>query len=800
MIFRALVRSMLKSPGRCLAALCLVAVAVTVHAGTLMGINRVQSTTDWIYEDLRLFDVDLRIRPTPAEFLPDEDRIKTNVRGVTAATWRLLVPGTAELSGDRVTGAMILAVSPHRRPAVSDWRIVRGSSISPEQPEHVVIDSTFAADMSLEPGDHFTIRLQGREQRVMVSGIGVSPEFLLMSVNDNFQIPVRRTAVAVLMSQDLIARNADISAFDMLDGTRAVQNSLAVKVDPALPREEVRNALRSFLTHEGAMLVSSTWSEEQYSVRSNHARLSSFRGFLPTAIAVFAGLTFLVLLLLVQRMMRGFQRETAILLSLGVSRSSILLSWILTITTIVVGGAAFGTVGSFLLANKMTRQYMESTGFPLLLPDHQISSLLESWVLCLALVPPAVALPLVPSLARYPNKLLQGATVPRTTRALAWAHWVDRLVGRFTGLRHPERIGLRNVVRRPFVFMTSTLCISGMLVVSASMYTFAEGLEDGLAQYLSGHRWNYLVELVRPIDEPDLQAFLADAGADSWEPLRLAIGTLRHRGHERTCRLVAGIVPSALHEEKAMVDGRFLQRDEDPDIVIDLRTALGLEVRVGDEIDVASAGPPVRLRVAGIVSNYTVNQAFVSPYTLARVAESARRPVGALLTGPPAVAAHLGRRSEVARLVPGDLVARAGTQNFQAVSAFLRIYGNLGVLAGAVLVLVFVRMSIDDRAGEYALLRSQGFSTLELLRSLLVEVFAIGISAILLSFPLTRLVTWIFQIRLMALSDWYPLHTSFAAWLRLMGPALLLMLLSSLPALHRAMQIRAAEVLRARFD
>ena len=119
-------------------------------------------------------------------------------------------------------------------------------------------------------------------------------------------------------------------------------------------------------------------------------------------------------------------------------------------------------------------------------------------------------------------------------------------------------------------------------------------------------------------------------------------------------------------------------------------------------------------------------------------------------------------------------------------------------IVGAMLVLVFMTMNIEDRTVEYALLRSHGFTTSELLRSILIEVLIIAGCAILISFPCTKLVTFVFQQRFMRISDFYPLRMTFSSWVRLMGPALAFTLLSVAPALRKAARTPAAEALRAR--
>jgi ABC-type antimicrobial peptide transport system permease subunit len=148
--------------------------------------------------------------------------------------------------------------------------------------------------------------------------------------------------------------------------------------------------------------------------------------------------------------------------------------------------------------------------------------------------------------------------------------------------------------------------------------------------------------------------------------------------------------------------------------------------------------------------------------------------------------------------VPFAAIASASLKGCDALTAFVQLYGNLSTVLAVLLILVIIQVGVTDRAPEYALLRSLGYSGLDLLRTILAEVTLLGGAAIVLSLPLTYLATFIFQRRLMQISDFVPIEVSLSAWLKLMAPALLLMLLSVLPAALRAARIPPAEVLRTR--
>lgn len=802
MIARLLIRSLLKAPAWCFGVVSLVALAVTIYAGTAMGTSQIQQTTDRVYRDLRLFDLDIHIEPTPLELLPSPGAIISKVDGIASITYRLLLTGTVELSGDRMAGAVISAVAPSRRPDVSDVLILRGSFLAPGHPDEVVIDSTFAKDMGLTIGDQLTLRVSTHEHRVKVIGLGVFSEFLMSSVNDNFSIPVRGTATAMMISSELVS--AALQSFPTnqplpADDTTIIYNSIPLKIKPGYPKETVLLGLRGYLEQTGISVVGHMWQEDQYSVHCHKSRMLTYDDFLPFVISVLNSLAFIAMLLLVLRMTKLYQRQIATLLALGVARHVILMQWTVAIGTLVAVGAAVGTAGAFLVAARVTHQYVEGAGFPVLFPEHSWTPLINAWLLSLALVPLGVTLPVVSLLSQYPARLFaQGASMWRVSWVLRLIHRLDAVVTNIADVGYPERLGLRNVARRPLPFFSSTLCIAGMLVMGSSMYVFSDGLEASFENYVSGQKWSYLVEFAKPKTEMEVSQLLKYAGVTSWEGLWVAERTLRFKGHERSYRLVAGPVPSRLREDRAIVFGRSLETESAQEIVVDLRTAQTLGIHVGDMVDVGSGDRTVSLRVVGITSNYSVNQAFVSHETINHVVGQPLLMQGAVLVGPSSLQIRLSRLNVVTRVLPGALLWNASLRNVNTVTSFFRMYGHLCMLVGAVLVLVFMSMTIEDRVAEYALLRSHGFTTSELLRSLMVEVLAIGIFAIAISFPLTKIVTYVFQLRFMETSDFFPLRMNFVSWLGLMGPALLFILASVVPVLRKAVSIQPADALRDR--
>lgn len=839
LLLRAIVRALWQTPARLLAVVVLVAVSVTVYAGTFVGLGQIEGTAAHLYRELRLFDLELRITPQAQEGVLPAEALLHRVPGLVAATWRLVLPGTltvAQPAGSaRAAGATIWAVEPSARPAVGDVRITQGRFLSTGKPDDIVIDQTFAHDAGLRIGDTLVLRVGDVRMGAVVAGIGVFPEHLMSSSLPDYPVPIRGVQAGVLISQEKVAQVRE----------HALVNSLVVRLaasQPTRAREAVREDLLNVLGSAGIDVRATLWPEDQFSVHCTRVRILSYRDFLPTLIVVFNGLSFLVLLLLVRRMAQAWRKELGTLIAYGVHRSALIFGWALALLLLVALGGLLGALGALRVSEQVSGQFVQGTGFPILLPVRSLRPLWHAELLCLGIVWPAVLLPLLPLLWRPPADLLRDDVhETESSRVLRLIAALGRPLDRLLWLRTPEKLGFRNVVRRPGVFFSAVLSTSAMLVVATGMYLFADALPRGLQQFLSSQRWQFLIELSQPQTEAELASKLSSLGVAQWEGISVLEGTVRaprsasgsakSQGQqnmaERSYYLVAESLKSTLRVPGGLglVSGRYLSSDDADEVVINLRLSQTLSLRVGQDLEVGLGVHPdrhMRLRIVGVCTNYAINQVFVSRGTLGRLRPGPLRFAAVVLAGSAArndlapsgqtagatagegaaaaqaLDAQLRAWPQVARVVAWEPIARISLSGCDALVAFVQLYGNLGAAVGLLLIFVVVSVGVSDRRAEYALLRSLGFSDLDLMRCLFAETLLLSLCSTILCVPATQLATWIFQQRLMQISDFVPIEFGVRACLLALAPAVAGMLLSAVPAGLRAARLQPAVLLRLR--
>ncbi|MEK7691303.1 MAG: FtsX-like permease family protein, partial [Bdellovibrionota bacterium] len=779
-------------------------------AGTHLGIQRIETTTKTIYREQKLFDLELRTGPQERMTVTSGETIAAETEGVAAASWRLIAPGNLDYKG-RTAGLVMFTAEPRGRPAVGDIKLLEGQYLSATYTDRILIDKTFAQDRGVKIGDPVLLRVQGYVFHVTVGGIAIFPELLVGSVDDHMTIPIRGSVAGVLLSTEMLKR--------VVGG--APVNSLLLKIKPGSDREVVRARAIERLKTDQLEITAHQWPENQYSVWCHASRVKSFRDFLPLLILVFVSLTFMMLLLVVQRIVQAWRKEIATLVAFGFTGLDLVLAWSVALYSITLVGALLGTGLAFGLAQIVSRSYADGMGFPILYGFGNLYPLLESWLACGAVILPAILIPLLPTVRTLPAHLLRDSG---GSKQAAFATEGGGLIGRifFAFLRrvhlpYPERMGFLNFVRRPWLALVTAACIAGTMVIASSMYLFAEGQDRGFLEFLDAQKWDALVKFNetgdgsdffnKPITRETIHSLLTDAGVAYWEPIYSSNGTIsredrsdKHLSHT----LVAYPPDSQVRRDGGMIRGKMPKSEGALEITIDLRAALGLKVDLGDTVDL-KVGPRIeKMLIVGIMNAFSINQSFVTPGTLAHLTGKPPRITSAFLKGVTSGSSdaemlkRIAERSEVAMVLPADLVYKTAREANAVLSTFVNLYGHLGSLVGAILILVILSLNIVERAAEYAVMRSFGLTGREFLRSLTVEIFLTAVLAALFSFPLTQVATWLFQQRIMEISVWVPIDHSVPTWLVVVSPAFLVMFISIWPALRMVLTTSEAAVLRAR--
>jgi hypothetical protein len=616
------------------------------------------------------------------------------------------------------------------------------------------------------------LRVLGWSIEAEIVGIGVHPEYLLASVDEGFTLPMRGSLAAVMVSEELLYRRL---------WNRVLVNDLVVTLNPGADRDAAQAGLVAALA--GQELREVRPRERVYSVLCHHNRLTSYADLLPTVVAVFDGIALLVLLLAVRRLVAAGRRTTGALLAFGVPTHRVLGAWALAVAALVVVGVAVGAVAAPSLADQVTGQYLRGTGFPLLAAPLRPGPVLQAALLAVGLLPLAMV-PVVLQLRVPARALLRPPIavprVPRVVRALTAA------------LAGPERLGVRNAMRRPMATAVTVSAVAGTLVMATSIYAMASAQQRTALSFLDARRWDAAVTLW---GAPEQDAWTAGPGIEAQEPVTAVSVSLLGAGGEEQRTLVGLPVPSRLQGDGWLLWGRPLA-PEAREVLLGYRDLRALDVDVGDDLEVRVGEVTASLQVVGVVNSFDLDRAYVAGPTLDALSQGAAPARVVWLSGSPDAVADLYRDARVQAVVPGRRLDEVGRVAVRGFGRLVFAYGHLGALCALVIAASMLGIAVRERSAELAALRTQGVGAGFLARALVTEAAVIAVLAGLLALPLTRVAVRIFQERIAA-SDgmWIPVRADLPSLGLVLGGPAAVVVLAAVPAVWAMMRLRLAHAL-----
>jgi putative ABC transport system permease protein len=191
-----------------------------------------------------------------------------------------------------------------------------------------------------------------------------------------------------------------------------------------------------------------------------------------------------------------------------------------------------------------------------------------------------------------------------------------------------------------------------------------------------------------------------------------------------------------------LVEGQWPGPDQ---VVIDSGVAKKKDFAIGDEIGVQVEGPVERLRISGIVefgSNLSIGGATLAGFDLP-TAQKLFEKVGRL--DEIAVAAKPGVTSqqlleEIRPILPSNAQAVTGLQQAEEdasetnefigfLQGFLLAFGGIALFVGSFVIANSLSITIAQRIREFATLRTIGASRRQILTSVILESFVVGVLA-----------------------------------------------------------------------
>ncbi|HJV23035.1 MAG TPA: FtsX-like permease family protein [Holophagaceae bacterium] len=736
------------------------------------------------YREARFADVFAPLRRAPERLEP---RLAA-LPGVAALETRLVaevpltVPGMVEPAS-----AHLVSLPFQGEPGLNRLHLRSGHLPGREAVQEVLVSEGFALVHRLKPGDPLTVLLNGRQGRVRVAGVALSPEFLF-ALPGGDPIPDDRHFAILWMP-----RRGMEEAFDLAGAFNDVVLTLAPGAEEAPVIAEVDRLLEPY----GGL--GAHGREDQAShryVRDEIAQLRTMATWLP---AIFMGVAAFLIHVVMARLIATQREQIAALKALGFPDGPILRHYFKLAGLVGVFGIALGILLGAWMGSSLTTLYADYLHFPV--TRHR----LHAWHVGVAA---AVSLAAVGGgawgalrqvLDLRPAEALRPPVPPRFQAGRMDA-WIEGLA------RSPRtRMVVRNLLRRPARNALSILGIALGVAILVVGFFWKDGLDElvrihfGLAQ-----RQHLTVTFTQPLRRGAPAELARLPGVLAVEPVRAVPVRLR-AGHHHLLTALFGIAPEAGLRRVLDASNRPLIPPPSG-LLISEPLARRLQVRPGDEVDVEvleGERRRGRLPVASLTEEKLGTAAYLHLEALQRFLDDGRAVSACDLRLDSGATDRLYPRLKALPKVASVSAKAAALKTFLDTSAeWIRVFslfltGFAAVIAVGV-VYNNLRIALAERAWELASLRVLGFTQGEVAALLLGE-FAVQLLlalplGCLLGHGLARALLWATATDIIRL----PLVVSPATYLFACSVVVVAGLLSALGARRRMDRMDLVSVLKTR--
>lgn len=722
---RKLLRDLWKMKGQALAIALVIVSGVSTFVMLTSTMKSLNHTKDRFYREYSFAEVFAPLKRAPESL---RERI-AQIPGVDIVETRVVADVKLDVKGfpEPVT-AKLVSVPDNGSPLLNRLFIRKGRMVAPWKDNEVVVSEAFAGAHGFSPGDRFGAVINGKWKTLVITGIALSPEFVLQVRPGAISPDFKRYAILWM------GRNALGKAYDM-DGAF---NDIVMRLSEKTSLEDVLLRLDNLLNRYGGF--GSYGRKDQLSHRYLTEEFRQLERSAEIYPVIFIAVAAFLLNVVISRAISTQREQIAALKAFGYSNMDIGMHYIKFVMLITLIGVIGGFAAGAWLGKGLGRMYMEFYRFPYLMyalqPSVAVTAALITIVSALAGTVYSVwkaAVKLSPAEAMRPEPP---------------AHYRKTLVehmglGRF--LSQPTRIIMRNIERKP---LKAILSVTGISLACAIMIAggFFQDAVDFMVdvQFRLSQKEDMTVTFIQPTSRKALYELKGLTGIEHAEVFRSVPVRLRfeHRSYRTS---VKGLEPETrLH----FLLNTELENIELPQSGIVLTDYLGsiLGVSPGEMLTVEvleGSRPVLQVPVAGLVSQYIGLMGYMDLGALNRLMREGNAVSGAYLTTDPVYQHELYRKLIEMPRVAGTVVRKDEIRNFYETQAEYLLFFTFvaTILAGTIafgVVYNSARITLAERSRELASLRVLGYTRAEISYILLGELGMLTLAAIPLGFIIGR--------------------------------------------------------------
>jgi putative ABC transport system permease protein len=699
-LWRKLLRDITHLSGQILTIALVVASGVACYVALQTAWVSLSISRDAYQQEYDLADVFARCRRAPERLaaaiadIPGVELVYTRVVG------RAFLP---LLNDPQPVTATLVSIPDDSPPPLNGIRL--SSGVFPEAGRsQVLLLEHYARAQDLHAGDTFEAIVGGNRTEFVISGLALSPEYILPMAEGDNAPDEDRFAIVWVPRSDLAA----------LLGLQGAFNDVVLRVDPTTPIVTVIEALDPLLDPWGS--VGANGQKDHLSVRALNNELMQLKAMATVVPMIFLGVSAFLLNVMMSRLIRLQRSQIASLKALGYGNTALVLHYSGVLVVIIAVGSVMGSALGAWLGRLMLNLYGDFFRFPSL-----------TWVTGWGVMAQASLLSLVSGAAGAWGSLRQAVSLPPAEAMRPespgvyhdgwWQKWLSLMAGPSVMMVLREQ--LRRPIRTALTIVTLAAAAAIMVLGRYSYEAFGRMME---LQGTFAWREDMAITLSDPIAASDLESWRTWEGVQGMELHRVQGVRLHAGAFTRDAALTVVPDPSEL---RGIVDieGQLQPMREGGLLMTSVMAEL-LHVEVGDMVGIellAMDRDLVALPVVGFVEEpFGLNAYVTAPTWWARQDEAPAYNLVVMKVDPGALDAVQARLLEIPR-VAGILRKRDFFARFDEDMGGMMLWMTLILSLGATVIGVGVvynhaRISLAVRSRDLASLRVLGYTQSEVAR------------------------------------------------------------------------------------
>ena len=738
-------------------------------------------------------------------------RIVKDLEGILgiAAQGRLVGSIQVELNGaeaERIEGRIVSL--PINRPEINNVQVVSGSYFSGRSGREVLLEKSFAAYHNLAPGDYISIGTEESKGYFKVQGVVISPEYLWVSKSAQEPMPSPRTFGVLFMLQP------ETESLLQMEGR---YNELNILVEGETNRDhlmtEVINILRKYgierltsrddygttMTRRSDIFngVRSAYLVERKDQPSNRMLqqdLDNFRVYAVLFPFLFLGMAALTIYILLSRMIASQRVQIGLLRGLGYGKAVVMMHYFGFALVTGLAGSVTGVITGHILSQLLTSYYITFLNLPVAVVVPHFDTILAGAFIGIFVPLVAGFSPAWSVLKLHPAESMRPPAPPAAHRA-----FVEKVFPFLSALPSIVKLPFRNILRNPRRSFFMALGIASATILFLVPLSFGDALTSVLDTQF-GRIQNFdgkiifrstgstaLVNLVKHMD--------GIAGA---EPIIETSYRLRFSGRVADTAIV-GLPDGSTMYRLVTPEGEPVAPDP-AGILLPLSLKDKLGVEIGDVVQMepfVGAVGIIEKPVSAFLDFPMGARVFLPLDEVQDMLDAPGLASSILLNFEETPSSRLLERLNnlpgVAAIELGDEFRWLIDEQMGAFWVFIGVWFAMGAALGLAIIFNGVTVNMLERRREIVTMRALGMANRRIVAMLTLENLMVGLLGIAIGLPLGRYITELF-FSVGDVSDIATLSpmTSTTSYIVTVVSALMVMLISQLPAIRQVLRLKLA--------